>query len=163
MAQFYNQVNQTSPVQPVRYYFAYGMNTNLTEMSYRCPGAVCIGPAKIENYKLVFRHHADIEHSAGETVHGVMWKITPACERSLDALEGYPYYYDKKEFIVKLDTPMLDMTHFVVMVYQMVNADKYSPPSESYKQCLIDGYTANNVDVDQIYRALEESYKDVAV
>ena len=160
MAKFYSQVSQTSPVRPVKYYFAYGMNTNIGEMSYRCPNAVCIGPAKIKNYKLVFRNHADIERADDGYVHGVMWKITSNCEQSLDLLEGYPFYYDKKEFIVELDKPMLDMTHFLAMAYQMVDQTTVSPPSQSYMDCLIEGYTTNNVNVDQIYRALEESYAD---
>ena len=155
MAQFYSKISKESSIRAVKYYFAYGMNTNIAEMTYRCPDAVCIGPARIKNYKLAFRTHADIELTDGEDICGVMWKITAACERNLDSLEGYPYYYDKRDFIVELDKPMLDMTHFVAMAYQMVDQTGYEPPGDRYLQCLLEGYSDNGVSTDQIYRALE--------
>ncbi len=80
MAKFYSQISKESSIRPVRYYFAYGMNTNLGEMSYRCPAAVCIGPAKIRGFQLAFRTHADIEYSQDSVIQGVMWKISPQCE-----------------------------------------------------------------------------------
>ncbi len=155
MAKFYSQISKESPIRAVKYYFAYGMNTNIGEMSYRCPSAVCIGPARIKNYQLAFRTHADIELADGHDIRGVMWKITPACEHSLDMLEGYPYYYDKQDFIVELDKPILDMTHFVAMAYQMTNQTGYAPPGDRYLKCLLEGYKDNGVSTDQIYRALD--------
>lgn len=156
MAQFYSKINQAGKIQPVKYYFAYGMNTNIGEMTYRCPNAVCIGSAKLKNYQLVFRTHADIELADDEHVHGVLWKITDQCERSLDMLEGYPYYYDKKEFIIEPDKPVQHMTHVIAMAYYMANQTQYSPPHKHYVDCLIEGYTDNNVNIDQINKALEE-------
>ncbi len=158
MAKFYSEINQTGTIRPVKYYFAYGMNTNIGEMSYRCPNAVCLGAATIKNYKLAFRNHADIEFADDAQVRGVLWKITDECERSLDMLEGYPYYYDKREFIVLPDKAIKGNTHIVAMAYQMVDQSSFSPPSKSYMDCLIEGYGDNNVEVDQIYQALEESY-----
>lgn len=156
MAQFYSKISEAGKIQTVRYYFAYGMNTNIREMTYRCPRAVCIGPAKIKNYRLVFRTHADIERAENEVISGVLWKITELCEESLDLLEGYPYYYDKKEFVVELDKPFSDMTHVVAMAYQMNDQSYYSAPSKRYIDCLMEGYVDNNVATDQIHRALKE-------
>jgi len=161
MAQFYSKISKESSIRAVKYYFAYGMNTNIAEMTYRCPDAVCIGPARIKNYKLAFRTHADIELADGEDICGVMWKITAVCERNLDSLEGYPYYYDKRDFIVELDKPMLDMTHFVAMAYQMVDQTGYEPPGDRYLQCLLEGYNDNGVSTDQIYRALEQANEQI--
>lgn len=155
MAKFYSKVNQADSFRPVRYYFAYGMNTNIGEMSYRCPGAVCVGPAKIKNYKLAFRTHADIERADGEVICGVLWKITDRCEQALDMLEGYPYYYDKQEFIVEIDKPKSNQTHFVAMAYQMINQNGYNLPGQRYLDCLLEGYKDNNVNNTQIYSALE--------
>ena len=56
-------------------YFAYGMNTNLEQMARRCPGAVCLGAAWINNYQFEFRHHADIQKQPGAVCHGVLWEI----------------------------------------------------------------------------------------
>ncbi len=155
MAQFYNQIDKANTVPTVKYYFAYGMNTNIGEMGYRCPNAVCIGPARIKNYRLAFRTHADIERADDEVICGVLWKITPNCEYSLDMLEGYPYYYDKQDFIVELDKPMQGKTHVVAMAYQMVNQNSYNGPGQRYLDCLLEGYADNRVDADQIYKALE--------
>jgi len=38
--------------------FSYGMNCNLNEMARRCPTAICLGAAWIEDYEFVFRTHA---------------------------------------------------------------------------------------------------------
>lgn len=161
MAKFYSKVDQADSFRAVRYYFAYGMNTNIGEMSYRCPDAVCVGPAKIKNYRLAFRTHADIERADGEVICGVLWRITDKCEQSLDMLEGYPYYYDKQEFIVELDRPRTNQTHFVAMAYQMFNQNGYSLPGQRYLDCLLEGYKDNNVDNTQIYTALESCEENV--
>jgi hypothetical protein len=71
------------------------MNTNLTQMAARCPGAVCLGPAWINNYALVFRHFADIEPEVDSYCDGVLWEITDDNLVALDALEGYPYHYTR--------------------------------------------------------------------
>lgn len=77
-------------------YFAYGSNINLEQMDYRCPDATVVGPVVLENYELLFRRggFATIEPKKGERVHGLLWSITPECERSLDLYEGYPRFYD---------------------------------------------------------------------
>lgn len=78
-------------------YFAYGSNINLEQMDYRCPDATVVGPVVLENYELLFRRggFATIEPKKGERVHGLLWSITPECERSLDLYEGYPRFYDR--------------------------------------------------------------------
>ena len=77
-------------------YFAYGSNINLDQMAQRCPDAQVVGPVTLENYELLFRGNlrgagvATIAPREGSTVHGLLWNITPECERSLDYYEGYP-------------------------------------------------------------------------
>lgn len=77
-------------------YFAYGSNINLEQMDYRCPDATVVGPVVLENYELLFRRggFATIAPKEGGRVHGLLWSITPECERSLDLYEGYPRFYD---------------------------------------------------------------------
>ena len=72
-------------------YFAYGSNINLGQMEYRCPDASVVGPVTLENYELLFRRggFATIAPKEGETVHGLLWSLTPECERSLNRYEGY--------------------------------------------------------------------------
>ena len=82
-----------------RLYFAYGSNINLEQMAVRCPAAQVVGPAVLDGYELLFRGNrrgtgvATIEPLAGSQVHGLLWMLTPECERSLDVYEGYPSLY----------------------------------------------------------------------
>jgi gamma-glutamylcyclotransferase (GGCT)/AIG2-like uncharacterized protein YtfP len=131
------------------------MNTNLGEMAYRCPRAQNLGPALLNDHKLTFKQHADIEFCPGSQVEGVLWMITESCEMNLDALEGFPVYYEKSNFFVNNA-----QGHRVqAMAYQMTlthGANRMSMPSPQYVQCLIEGYEDNGLNTDQIYRALEE-------
>ena len=133
-----------------RYYFAYGMNTNLGEMSARCPQSVNIGHCTLTGFELKFRLHADIDRSEGHVMEGVLWEITPDCERALDRLEGYPFYYDKIEVVVNPTAPVDRMTHIVAMAYIMNTKGQEDAPGAGYKQCLIEGYTANGLNVDEL-------------
>ena len=76
-------------------YFSYGMNTNLASMAVRCPGAQSLGAAVLPHYEFEFKSFATIAPKMGAETNGVLWEITPECEKSLDRLEGYPVYYGK--------------------------------------------------------------------
>jgi gamma-glutamylcyclotransferase (GGCT)/AIG2-like uncharacterized protein YtfP len=133
-------------------YFAYGMNTNLTQMAARCPGAVCLGPAWIDNYALVFRHFADIEPEADSYCDGVLWEITDDNLVALDALEGYPYHYTRFSVVVNTDRGTN-----TALVYQMVDQSFEQPPSNHYFNTVYEGYEQNNVDTHQLIEILELS------
>ena len=123
-----------------KYYFAYGMNTNLTEMNSRCPNAVSLGRCVLPNFELKFRHHADIDLVPGSEMEGVLWEITPECEKALDRLEGYPHYYNKINVVLDDNT--------IAMAYIMNKKGKQEPPGLSYEKCLIEGYTSHGLNVD---------------
>ena len=76
-------------------YFAYGSNINLEQMEHRCPDAQLVGPVTLQNYELQFRGSgfATVAPKKGSVVHGLLWKLTPSCEQSLDRYEGYPRHY----------------------------------------------------------------------
>ena len=133
-------------------YFAYGMNTNLTQMAARCPGAVCLGPAWIDNYALVFRHFADIEPEVDSYCDGVLWEITDDNLVALDQLEGYPYHYTRFSVLVHTD-----LGTNTALVYQMVDQSFEQPPSNHYFNTVYEGYEQNNVDTHQLIEILELS------
>jgi hypothetical protein len=133
-----------------RYYFAYGMNTNIAEMTMRCPKAINLGRCTLQGFELKFRHHADIDKVDGSEMEGVLWDITEDCERALDRLEGYPYYYDKIVVIVIPDHTVNKNTHVLAMAYIMTSKGIEHPPSIGYEDCLIEGYTANSLDVNKL-------------
>lgn len=139
-----------------RYYFAYGMNTNIDEMSSRCPRAINLGRCTLKGFELKFRLHADIDEVAGSEMEGVLWDITPECERALDSLEGYPYYYDKIEVIVIQDKPNhYGHTHSLAMAYVMTSKGEEQSPSIHYEDCLIEGYIANGLDIDKLTKKID--------
>lgn len=119
-------------------------------MQYRCPKAINLGRCTLKNYELKFRLHADIDRSEGHIMEGVLWDITADCERALDSLEGYPYYYDKIEIVVNPDAPINRMTHIVAMAYVMTKKGQEEAPSLHYKDCLLEGYATNGLDVDKL-------------
>ena len=139
-----------------RYYFAYGMNTNIGEMSSRCPKAINLGRCTLKGFELKFRLHADIDQVEGSEMEGVLWDITEDCERALDRLEGYPFYYDKVEVIVIPDNPVNNMTRIRAMAYTMTSKGSEEAPSTGYEDCLVEGYTANGLNVDKLTTKIDE-------
>lgn len=139
-----------------KYYFAYGMNTNVAEMNNRCPNAVSLGKCVLENFELRFRTHADIDLVPGSIMEGVLWGITPECEQALDRLEGYPYYYNKINVVLDDNT--------IAMAYIMNKKGKQEPPGLSYEKCLIEGYTSHGLNVywltETIDMLLQGEYND---
>jgi Gamma-glutamyl cyclotransferase, AIG2-like len=70
------------------FYFAYGSNMHGAAMRRRCPGARAIGPAMLNGYRFFvgLDGWGSVAPSAGDTVHGVLWRLTP---RDIAALHAY--------------------------------------------------------------------------
>lgn len=130
-------------------YFAYGMNTNIQSMGYRCPRAVLLGKSFLLGHEFRFAHHADVVVKHGSVVEGVLWEITKSCLENLDALEGYPYYYDRKSRPVKFND-----YNILALVYVMQPGNKASAPSQGYLDMLEQGYRENKLDGSQLSKGL---------
>lgn len=130
-------------------YFSYGMNTNLDQMARRCPGAVCLGAAWINNYQFEFRTHADIEKKAGARCYGVLWDIDQTHVKALDSLEGFPYYYHKLQVMVNTDQYRVS-----AMTYQMVDQQDHAAPASGYLDMVTQGYHDSNVPTEQLAEAI---------
>ena len=130
-------------------YFAYGMNTNLDQMESRCPGAVSLGPAWIDDYELVFRTHADIAQSPGSICYGVLWDISKQDLQALDQLEGFPYYYTR--FRVRVNT---GNSFVYALTYQMNDQSYLQEPGRGYLDMVTEGYQQNGVPTNQINQAI---------
>ena len=141
-------------------YFAYGSNINLDQMAYRCPDAQVVGPVTLEGWELLFRGSgvATIGLKEGSTVHGLLWQLTPDCERSLDRYEGYPHLYGKEPVTVR-DTQGQELT---VMAYIMT--ERYRAPAvppTSYYQGILEGYRQNGLPVAALEKAWEQAVREV--
>ena len=135
-------------------YFAYGSNINLEQMEHRCPDAQIVGPVTLENYELQFRGHgfATVAPKEGSVVHGLLWKLPPVSEQTLDRYEGYPRHYTKEQVSVRT----ADGAAVSVMVYVMAEPLCRQPalPSPGYYHAIQQGFESNGLPVE----ALEEAW-----
>ncbi len=133
-------------------YFAYGMNTNTQGMAHRCPGAVAFGCATLEGHRFRFAGPADVQRDRHSDVEGVLWDITEECLASLDVLEGYPYYYDRKWARVWFQGQECQ-----ALVYYMQPGHKNSPPSSGYFNMVLEGYEEFGVPTRQLWENVTQS------
>ena len=147
-----------------RLYFAYGSNINLDQMAHRCPNAQVVGPVVLENYKLLFRSNtrnagvATIKPHKGRKVHGLLWKITPECEKALDLYEGWPRLYEKEDVTVRDSNGQ----EFTVMAYVMTDMCKEPAlPSVYYYGGIETGYRQNGLPVSVLAKAWDNCVKEV--
>lgn len=131
-------------------YFAYGMNTNVNGMAQRCPAAVSHGHAILLNHVFRFSGPADVVKCSDSYVDGVLWTITDECLKSLDLLEGYPYYYNRKVRPVRFQGRIVN-----AIVYYMQPGNIDGLPSQGYFDMVVEGYHEHGVPVEQLYNALE--------
>lgn len=142
-----------------RLYFAYGSNINLDQMQRRCPGAEALFPVTLNGYRLLFRgsRHgcgvATIAPSSIYQVKGLLWKLTPQCEQSLDRYEGFPRLYGKE------DVAVMDKAGntYNVMAYVMAREYGLRPayPSLSYYTGIAQGYEQNGIPLQTLKDALK--------
>ena len=130
-------------------YFAYGMNTNRLGMAERCPQARALGAATLPGWRFRFAGPADIVPDSAHQVHGVLWDISKHCLNSLDVLEGYPYYYDRRWVTV-----FYNGSSAPAMTYFMQPGSQDRPPSVGYLDCVTEGYRNFGVDPQQLHQAL---------
>ncbi len=128
-------------------YFAYGANMHPGQMAWRCPNAQASRAFILEDWELKFYSHATIESRKGATVAGVLWEITPDCESSLDAFEGYPSYYTKRTWI-QGDTQFF--------FYEMTTP-KSGRPSEGYVLDIRDSYDFWKLPRDLLTQSLHDT------
>lgn len=141
-------------------YFAYGSNINVEQMGYRCPDACIVGPVALENYELLFRRggFATIAPCEGGKVHGLLWSLTPECERSLDHYEGYSRFYDKRTVKVR-DGLGRELS---VMAYIMDERFREPMlPSTTYYNGILEGYRQNGLPVAALKKAFDHAVREV--
>ncbi len=146
-------------------YFAYGSNINLNQMAERCPDAEVVATAILDGYELLFRGNrsgfgvATIEPLSGSQVHGLLWNLTPECERSLDIYEGYPRLYEKEDITVRT----VDGRAWTVMAYVMTGELWRDPavPSGPYFNGILEGYRQNGLPVKALEAALKNAHDEV--
>ena len=146
-----------------KYYIAYGSNLNTEQMISRCPDAIAIGSATIDNYELLFRGNgrragvATIEPCAGKSVPVGIWSISERDEASLDRYEGWPYLYEKQTFRVKINGKTIR-----AMAYIMTPGHMIAQPMAYYLNTIAEGYYDFGFDTDILFKAVQNSRRRLA-
>lgn len=148
------------PDMPERLYFAYGSNINLDQMAFRCPAAEVVSPVTLNGYRLLFRGVATIVPDPVAQVKGLLWKLTPECERALDHYEGYPVLYEKQNVSV-MDKAGKE---YASMVYIMTRSLDRPPqyPYPSYYAGIVRGYEQNGIPRKTLNEAMDHCKREVA-
>ena len=142
-------------------YFAYGSNINLEQMAIRCPAARPLMPVVLEDYTLVYRGIgvATVVPERDSVVNGLLWIITPSCEKALDRYEGYPHLYHKTDVTVT-DPNTGEIYH--TMMYEMDERYKEPAiPSPYYYSIIEEGYKQNNMDTRSLRKSLGNAEKEM--
>jgi AIG2-like family len=71
-------------------HFAYGSNMDRAVMRRHAPAAVAIGVASLPNHRFVItaEGYASVVPARAQTVHGVLWRLTPRDRVALDLWES---------------------------------------------------------------------------
>ena len=132
-------------------YIAYGSNMSREQMTYRCPDAKLIGVGRIDRARLEFYLHATVEYTrlGADSVPVAVWEISEADERRLDRYEGFPDYYTKRKWIVR----MADGSKLSGMIYLM-RIIRPQPPTKGYYEGIRDAYRDLGLDseIDAVLR-----------
>lgn len=136
-------------------YFAYGSNTSREAMRRRVPQAKALGKFWLGSARLVFRGVADCIHAEGSRCPGVLWRLTPECEKALDRYEGIGSGAYRKEFCELHGFPGEDRIMFYVM-----NSTGIFPPSQMYLDTIKDGYREFKLPLSYLNEAVLAAWKD---
>ena len=146
------------------FYLAYGSNLNVEQMEYRCPGAVPVGTAVLDGYRLMFKGsltgaYLTIEPEEGCSVPVAVWRVTTADIAALDRYEGYPTFYYKK---FNLNVFCSDGHRHKSFVYIMHEDRPLGVPSGFYVKTCLEGYRHFGFDENVLFEAINYSRKGVA-
>ena len=140
-----------------RIYIAYGSNMSEVQMAQRCPDAILAGTGRVNGYELLFKGsltgcYATIEKKADAFVPVVLWHISAADERRLDAYEGFPRFYYKKEVEVETDDGTV-----CGLVYIMHEDRQFGIPEPWYYQNMERDYSKFGFNLSILRRGLRNS------
>ena len=138
-------------------YFAYGHNTDLSEMKKRARTAKRIGRAVAPNYQLVMRNHTDIMAKDGQKVYGVLWAIKPDDLNALNKIEGYNFHYSHSYVEILYHGNLYKAVTFVMIPSE----DEGNMPEKKYIDYVYKGYKQNQIPLDQLSSAIRSRMQRV--
>lgn len=146
-----------------KYYLSYGSNLNMFQMKHRCKNSKPIGTINLKNYRLVYKGGMDgfsyltIEECEGYNVPLGLYEVSYFDILSLDKYEGYPNFYSKYYFPVKIGAKSKK-----ALIYIMNENFDYHIPSEEYIQTCMIGYDDFGFDKSILERALIDTKENMS-
>ncbi len=125
-------------------YFAYGSNMASSQMADRCPGAVCLGVARLPGYRLAFDAWsnrrgglvADVLPAPGSDVWGVLWQVTDEHAEALDRYEGVARGQYRRED-VRVESAAGETIE--AFAYVICDPGEEGPTTDGYRALLLEG------------------------
>ena len=117
-------------------YFAYGSNLDPEQMQWRCPDAIALGPALLENWawRIGGRGYATVSPSPGHHVWGGIWNLSDEDLRILDRYEGVAGGHYRREFVT-----VMAQNQPVELLLYIENYDDHGSPRPDYLERIIAG------------------------
>jgi len=117
-------------------YFAYGSNLDPEQMQWRCPDALAIGAARLDDWawRIGGRGYATVSPSIGSQVWGAFWNLSDEDLHTLDRYEGVAGGLYRREPIIVIanDQPI------ETLIY-IENYNDVGLPSPDYLDRIIAG------------------------
>lgn len=147
-----------------KYYLAYGSNLSMAQMAQRCPDAIYVGTAELEDYQLLFKgsqsgSYLTVESKKGSTVPVLVWRISERDEHYLDRYEGYPSFYYKKTMEVEVQSFIGEKTDGITeaIIYIMHEDRPLGCPTKHYYDVCLEGYKRFHFDEAILEKAFTDS------
>ena len=147
-----------------KYYLAYGSNLNVSQMERRCPAARVAGVAEIKGYELLFKgsksgSYLTIEKCKGGVVPVAVWSVNEEDEAALDRYEGFPDFYYKKEFRIKMKGGKEKAVK--AFAYIMHEDRPFGIPTLFYMNICRNGYDSFKFNQKYLIDAYEKSREEI--
>lgn len=144
---------------PLPPYFAYGSNMASSQMADRCPGAACLGIARLPGYRLAFDAWsnrrgglvADVLPAPGSDVWGVLWQVTEEHAEALDRYEGVARGQYRRES-VRVESPAGETID--AFAYVICSPGDDGPTTDAYRDILLEGAREHGLPPDWV-KAIE--------
>ena len=135
-------------------YFAYGSNLLRSQMSERCPEHRFECLAILADYRFLIgeRGYATIEPSVWDSVHGVVYQLSPSDEETLDRCEGVSSGCYRKDYLT------LSGAHGAISDVLVYVDPKVAPgrPKDGYMGKILSG--ASQFDLPSQYQQFLASF-----
>jgi gamma-glutamylcyclotransferase (GGCT)/AIG2-like uncharacterized protein YtfP len=117
-------------------YFAYGSNLDPEQMQWRCPDALAISAASLDDWawRIGGRGYATVSPSPGHHVWGAIWNVSDSDLARLDRYEGVAGGLYRREPILVLANDQFVETHIYIENY-----DDHGVPRPDYLEGIIAG------------------------